>query len=199
MTWLVAVALLAGCVVLVLAAEISVELSLERTDTFRARWHTRWLGGLVRVSGSTRRGRSPVRSARTRSSELERRSVRRSRDGVWRAVRLLSTPGLVKRTVRLLGEALGAIAVDRFHARGSVGLGDPADTGVLYGVAAPIVAIASARGLDVSCQPEFERAGVWGSCGGRIRFRPLPVAWACARFACSAPALRAVARLWGRR
>lgn len=76
-------------------------------------------------------------------------------------------------------------------------MGDPADTGQLCGTLAPMLALASARGMDVRCLPEFTGAVIDGSCSGTIAVRPLSVLAVIIAFLCSPPVWRA-ARAWRR-
>lgn len=186
---------------LCLIAPVSVAFDLERSTRVRATWRVRWLFGLVRVTGARPRPRKSSRPGpRPGDRRLPggpKRPSSRGRSG-GRIAEFARTPGLASRVVRLLWDLLRHFTITGAYAYGTVGLDDPADTGELYGVLAPLLVTASVAGVDVRCRPDFEQAGLHGACGGCLRVRPVAVVWSCLRFLCSAPVLRSAPLLGSR-
>lgn len=194
LTTMIGAALLIG--VLSLTAPVSVAFTLERSARVRATWRVRWLFGLVRITGTQGPGRRTPRSSVSRPSPDDGRPRRRSRGTqrrggqAGRVLDLVRTPGLASRVLRFLSDLAHQVKIERGYVHGVFGFDDPADTGVLYGTLSPLLVAASAAGFDVLCRPDFQEAGLRGSCGGRLRMRPISVIWTCFRFLCSAPVLR---------
>lgn len=188
---------------LLLIAPVSVAFDLERSTHLRATWRVRWLFGLVRVTRTRPRPRPPNSSRpgpRPDDGRQRWPQWRPSLSGgsVGRMAEFARTPGLASRVVRLLLDLIRHVTIKDAYAYGALGLEDPADTGELYGVLSPLLVTASVAGVDVRCRPDFEQPGLRGSCGGRLRVRPVAVLWSCFRFLCSAPVLRS-ARVLGSR
>ena len=170
-------------------------IDAERADTFKASWRVRWLFGLVDIQ-SARRVHTPPSSARADAT----RSRRKPAGKRWRRTRMgiaaLRTRGLLRRVGRLAWRLRRQVKLHEFHARAAFGLGDPADTGVVYGLLSPLLVMARMRGLDVDCLPMFLEFGVKGTVRGTIHVRPLPVAGALAAFLVSPPVIRSLRAAW---
>lgn len=193
MVWLVAtLATIVLGIVAALAIPVQFEVSAELTDRLRGHVRLRWWFAVINVAPRAAPVATQPQAAVT-SPKSAAAPTRRGRA----AVAALRTQGLVPRVVRLAGDLLGRIQVRRFRLRARYGLGDPADTGQLCGTLAPVLALASARGLDVRCLPEFTDAVLDGSCSGTIAVRPLSVLAVIIAFLGSPPVWRA-ARTWRR-
>lgn len=190
MAWIVAVlgTLIVG-VVAALAIPVQLDLSAALTDRLRGRVRLRWGFATINVRGRTTDAKKPAPAVTPRSA----RPTGRGRA----ALAALLTPGLVPRVVRFVRELVDRIHVRRFRLRARYGLDDPADTGQVCGALAPVLALVSARGMDVQCLPEFTDEVIDGSCSGTIAVRPLSVLAVMIAFLCSPPVWRA-ARAWRR-
>ena len=190
MVWLVAApATIVLAIVVALAIPVQLEVFVELTDRLRGHVRLRWWFAVINITpASTVAPRQPAAVAPRRSGVPP---TGRGRS----AVAALRTRGLVPRAMRLVRDLLGLIHVHGFRLRARYGLGDPADTGQLCGTLAPLLALASARGMDVRCLPEFTDAVIDGSCSGTIAVRPLSVLALVIAFLCSPPVWRAV-RAW---
>jgi hypothetical protein len=90
--------------------------------------------------------------------------------------------------------------VRELRLRARVGLGDPADTGLLVGWAAPLLAMArAAPRLDLHLEPDFAREILEGEARGELRAFPLLVLPPLLRFALSSSTVRGVRALRSRR
>jgi len=193
MVWLVALATIVLGIVAALAIPVQLEVSAELTDRLRGQVRLRWWFAVFNLTpGATVARKKPAAAVTPAKSAA---APRRSGRAAWAALR---TRGLVPRALRLVRDLLCRIHVRRFRLRARYGLGDPADTGQLCGSLAPVLALASARGMDVRCLPEFGDAVIIdGACSGTIAVRPLSVLALILAFLCSPPAWRA-ARAWRR-
>jgi hypothetical protein len=99
--------------------------------------------------------------------------------------------------LRLARSARRFLHVKGVQARARLGLGDPADTGLLFGIAGPL-ALALRRGLpslELELEPDFRGPVLDGELRGEVRVVPLAALPHLARFALSPATLRAVRRL----
>jgi hypothetical protein len=83
----------------------------------------------------------------------------------------------------LLKGILAAFGVQDLVLEGRFGLDDPADTGALYGMLQPIVALARAAGATIRVQPDFAGARLDLAGRGDLVIRPTRLVGALARFA----------------
>lgn len=198
----VALAILAAVLVALLAVPASLSVHVERAAAFRTTCRIIWLFGWVDVSlgrrkpARPRRSHSPAEGARSSrdTSKPPRRS--RARRGPATALALVRTRGFLRRMLRLLTDLGRGARCEDLYLRAEFGLDDPADTGQLYGAVAPLLIAATAGGFDVSCRPNFFQPGLQGSCGGRIRVRPISLVGLLVGFLCSLPTLRAIRAVW---
>jgi len=79
----------------------------------------------------------------------------------------------------LLRRVFGAIHVDTFQLDAEFGLGDPAETGQLFGQLCPVI---YGAGSDITLRPNFDMACLRGTGLARFRVTPVAVAWPFARF-----------------
>lgn len=188
--WLVAGLLVAAIVAAVLAAPLTLMLRVARTERVSGAWQVSWLYGAVRMRGVMPRAR--------RREPHPPRTPRRTRPGRgWKRLRaVMRTPGLALRLRRLARELLRQLAWGDLAVRLEYGFDDPADTGRLYGVLAPVCLAADARGWPVTITPRFDRAGVTGDGQASLTLRPIGVIAVLVRFALSRPALRAAHAAW---
>ena len=205
----VVLASLAIALVVLLAAPVSLLVRVERTAALDADASCRivWLFGLVNLSfrpGKSARQRdsqqpgggteSTSGASKSDKSKSDRRS--HARRGPAVALALLRTCGFVRRVLRLLADLGRQVRFEDLYLRAEFGLDDPADTGWVYGALAPLLVAGTRGGFNVAWQPNFNRAGLQGSCGGRMRVRPISLVAILVGFLCSFPTLRAMRAVW---
>jgi hypothetical protein len=118
---------------------------------------------------------------------------RRRRPDIRLIYRLLKTRGLLKNFARLGKSTLGSFHWTGLAGDFRIGLGDPADTGMLFAVLGPATAFLGPAVFErISLQPAFEEEVVFeGYSRGRARLRPIRLVPPVVRFAFSRPAARA--------
>lgn len=167
------------------------------------RVRVRWLFGLVRVGDAGRRrgpARPPepgdgaaARAARRSPSRARRRRAPRRFRPARLAAGLLAIEGLLPRVGGLVRDVVRSLGLRRGRIEVRAGLGDPADTGEMCGVVAPLLAWLPRRGsLRVDFRPDFEAPAFEASAEGGGRFVPARLVGALGRFALSGPGLRAL-------
>jgi hypothetical protein len=188
LAWLVA----AIAAALIASLFVPVDYVIAAGTREGVRMRARWLFGLVRVAYDS--------SARAGAAVDPSRAPPASVRGLRLVRRLLAIDGLVTRAamfvveiVRSLGWQCGRIAV-------RVGLEDPADTGELCGMVAPMLVMASRlHGPGIEFEPDFETSRFDARAEGSGRFVPARAVVAIGRFALSRPGRGAIGvMLWKR-
>jgi hypothetical protein len=189
---------LLALLILSLAIPVNLVYALRKERGWRGRIIVYWLFGLLHVS--FRPGRKPKgprrerrRIARRRIAKAGKGLVRRRRD--LRAA--LRTPGMVPRLIRLLRDLLRSSRPRRFRAEVVIGLEDPADTGRLWGMLAPLRFLFGKRGLgkasniSIEITPDFSGPRFQAYSCASVRLVPLKMIALLLGFVFSAPVLRA--------
>lgn len=143
--------LLAGVLLAVAVIVLPVELraSGQSTPHRHVRFEVSLLGGLTPYLGV-------FDSSRPKRKKEKRKAPRKPKDkdhppSDARARMLRNAP-------RLLHDWLGRFHFKRLNVRGVFGLGDPVETGTLYGMLCPLIyAIPPGSRVDVALTPSFER------------------------------------------
>jgi len=167
MVWLFVAAGVLAALVGLLAAPIHLSVRLEREACWGGRVMVRWL--FVQFSrdlAGPRPGPGPRKPSRTRPSRFR-----------WKTVRtVLRVPGLLPWAGRFLVRLYRAVRLDRLSVSLRIGLGDPADTGRLFGLLAPAVLWCGRwPRLDVGLEPDFALGAVTGRAEGVLRLYPARV------------------------
>ena len=191
----ITIAVLCALAAALLAVPVMLVIDAERVEALKAKWHIRWLFGLVdiRLPRDRPSPPAPERSDITRPPSTSARNRRRK---ARMALAVLRTRGLVRRVMRVSSDVLRHVTLEEFRLQTAFGFDNPADTGVVYGVLAPWFVLAEQRGLDVECRPMFLESGLQGALRATIYVRPLAVLGTVLAFLLSRPVRRAVRSAW---
>jgi hypothetical protein len=152
-----------------------------------------WFFGLV--SKEIRKG---VKKAGEKERAVEAKPKRRKkRIRAWTIFEILRTRGLLRQVGRLLGDILRRLKIRDLGANFTVGLGDPADTGLLFAVIGPTTFfLNSSFPHHISVQPSFEDEAVCqGYLRGTVRVVPIQMVIPGIRFVFSLPVIKVAKRL----
>ncbi len=147
-----------------------------------------WLFGAVRVRARKPPARPEVVPVVPGAVPLPER-LRRMR----LVLRLLRTRGLLRQLARLFRGIMRSVRVRDVRVDVSVGLGDPADTGMLFALIGPFTPLLQAYSrYPITLQPALtDEAAFQGYGRGTIRLQPIRLAGPCFGFIFSGPAFRA--------
>jgi hypothetical protein len=194
--------LTAGAILLLLVLLLAVPVNLVYALRKEPRWTGRiviyWLFGKVRFRLRPGRGSRPAapkrrRSRLRRASRMGKGVVRRRR----RILVVLRTPGLVRRVIQLMRDLSCALRPRRARVEFVIGMEDPADTGRLWGLLAPLRllfgrrSIGKSSGISVEITPDFLGPRFTGYSCASVQFVPLRLIGLFLGFALSAPFLKA--------
>jgi hypothetical protein len=121
--------------------------------------------------------------------------------GGWRdariMLRIIRTEGLLKRLMKLVKEVFSCFRWKETAADFKVGLGDPADTGLLFCILGPATVFLGNSGRHrINIEPYFGDDAILEGCSsGTARLRPVRLLPPFFRFAFSPPAIKAVRTL----
>lgn len=163
-----AAAILAFLAIAAALLAIPVDLGFDIDTQVTPRWRLTfgWLFGIVRLS-HTGGGADGARSGSRKAKEDRRRKKRLPRlplrDGAFR-----------RRLWRLTRTLLRRVEIRHLRGGLRLGLADPADTGMAYGMVSPLVVLLNRLpGVEVAVAPDFTRATLSGHAAGAVRVQPI--------------------------
>ncbi|MFC2022999.1 hypothetical protein ACFLTL_02460 [Chloroflexota bacterium] len=172
---------LAILAVLVLCVPLVMVFQVEVYDGIRFQMRLAWLFGLV--GKDIRTGKKPGEEEKLAA----KRKRPRKRLDIKTMFRILRIKGLLKKVKRLLRDVLGCFSIRDIKADFTVGLDDPADTGMFFAIVGPATHFLA----DIRLQPAFADEMVFqGYLHGRIRLQPIHLIPPVTRFVFSLPVMR---------
>lgn len=183
------IALVAGIFllfVLLLVVPVDLAFSIERDGSFRLRMRVGWMFGLI---GKNIGGRK----AKRREEGMEKEKPKKRRRSVRALLAALSTEGFPQKLFSFVRDILRLSKIRQLRVNFRIGLGDPAETGMLFAVLAPaMVVVRSFSAADVQLEPDFEQERLQGYCRGDIRAVPIKFVRPLIPFVFSTATMRAV-------
>ena len=184
---------IATFIMVVLCVPLDIVFNMDTNGRPRFTIRLLWLFGLVRKE---------IRKAEKKAERGKKgiKSKRRLRDRgrrVRAVITILRTKGMVKQLRRLSKETISRLQIRELGADVRVGLGGPAETGMLFAFIGPVVLF-----LSIFCshrihlQPSFGDEAVFeGHSFGTVRLRPIWLVPIFTRFAFSPATMRAAKAL----
>lgn len=155
---------------LLLAVPVDLSYRLHLHAGFEGQLSIAWLYGLIRIPVRLGGERSKKKAEKRRKKQARKKKSRRGGTRVFRSGEFW------RWLAALLRRILARIHVYRLFLRVRLGLGDPADTGLLWAWVGPVAAMLAAIPFaDVRIEPNFEEAELLVQSEGRIRIYPLAV------------------------
>jgi Protein of unknown function (DUF2953) len=175
----------AVAIFLALSMPVDLVVKVETSAANKVRVRLVWLCGLVNVNLSGRKphGKRPAR---------ERKKFPGRALAFQRVRGALLTKGLPTAVARLLRRIVGAVKIRHFRLHCRFGFNDPADTGILLGVAAPVLCVLQTwGGPQFSAEADFDGEVLQADGNMDVRIYPIRIMGASAMFILSPAALRA--------
>ncbi len=173
--------LLAGLLALVLvllATPMRFRLVVRSAPAMRARVTVAAAGGLLPGIALYDSARASEETAAP--PEPGRRKPRKSR----RSGRTGAGPRVGKAAIRLLPDLVRRIHLDHFIADAAFGFDDPADTGLVFGLATPLLyGTAGHRKIEAKLRPDFSGAHFDGTLDTALHITPVALLPPALRFA----------------
>ena len=174
--------------VLFLSIPVDLTFSYERGESSRSRMRIGWLFGLIgKELGGEKKGREK------KPKEMKAKKGRRSFRGPLAVFRARGFSG---RLLLLARRLLRSVQVRDVDVELQVGTGDPAETGLLYSVIGPSVALArSGISPNIRIEPNFVEETFEGHVRGFVRVYPIKVIPSLIAFALSPATFRGLMAL----
>lgn len=173
---------LLALVLAVLAAPLRIELSLHKGARWRYTVALRFFGGIGPrlVLDSETRKPSPAEPAPKPDDKNERAKKPKRRRRKRRAFNMRR---MASEAPALIGGLLRCFHLKSARLRARFGLGDPAETGQVYGLLCPAIANASALPrTELAIEPVFDALCLTGEAALELSVRPLALLGPAARF-----------------
>ena len=174
--------------VLLLSIPVDLAFSFERGEGSRSRMRIGWLFGLIgKDLGGEKKGREK------KPKEMKAKKGRRSFRG---PLAVFGARGFSGRLLLLARRLVRSVQVRDVDVEFQVGTGDPAETGLLYGVIGPTVALArSSFSPNIRIEPNFVEETIEGHARGAVRVYPIRLIPPLVAFALSPATFRGVRAL----
>ena len=189
---IVALASLAVILILVLSVPFDIAFQVSVPGRPRFRMKLLWLFGLV--SKEITQKKKPEEKKKVVEEEPKHKKGKR-RIGV--IIGVLRTKGLLRQLRALIGDIFRRLKIKDLAADFRVGLGNPAETGLLFALIGPTTSwLSSSFPLQIKVQPSFaDEATFEGYSRGAVRLRPIQLMIPFLRFIFSLATRRVVKKL----
>ncbi len=187
--WVIAALIsLAVLIVIALLVPLDVKLHIDVYGRPKFRMRLAWLFGLVSKE-IAKKEKKPEDKRKTDRGERKPRKRGPAARTILEILRARGLPGQIK---LLLKGILRLPRIKDLAADLKVGLGDPADTGLLFALIGPATFfVGSSFPNQIKVQPSFaDEAVLEGSLHGTLRLRPIQLIPPLLRFVFSLPAIR---------
>ena len=175
--------------ILLLTVPVDLVFYVERDEKLRLGATVRFMFRFKKDIGSKKR--------RRREEDGQKEKAKKHRRGIKPLITALTTRGFAYKLLKFVRDVLRIVKIRELKARVRIGLGDPAETGMLFAVIAPtMVFVRSISSADVEVEPDFEEERLEGYCQGDVRAIPIKFVRPLVLFLCSKATLKA---LWAMR
>ena len=186
----VAITLASLAVIIIAVLCVPFDMVLHLNVGAKPRFQTKlsWFFGLVTKE---------IGKEKKRKVTEGKRKTRKKREIFRDIFKIMRTRGLVKRFKTLIADALRQLKVKDVTADFRVGLGDPADTGLLFAFIGPATVLLN-RSFPghIRVQPSFKDRAVFETYShGTVRLRPIQLAMPVFRFIFSPATARTIKKL----
>jgi len=177
---------LAGLAILILSVPLDLTFQLDTEERWKFRLRFTWLFGMVSKEAKKGKQKKP-----------EEKPGKKSRFDSRTVLLILRTKGLLKQIKSLIKGILGQLKIRELIADLRVGLGDPADTGVLFAFIGPTtVFVNSLTTHRLRVQPAFgDEAVLDGYLSGHVRLWPIRLVTVFLKTAFSLATIRVIRTL----
>ena len=189
------IAILLLLVLVLLIFPISVAFRIERIKAIKGHMVLHWLFGLVRFNIGIPGSIKAIPKHPKKPSKKTKK--RRQGDNVRVAIALLKQSTFRRRAFQFIKDILCAVHARDFSLRLRIGLGDPADTGHLWGFLGPVAGVAkNLSSAEILIEPEFIASALEVESQGKFRIIPFQLIALVTAFLFSPTTLQALRLLY---
>jgi hypothetical protein len=174
MTLIIGLLLCLGVLVALLAIPVEVTFDLRRRETFDGVVTIGWLFGLVHIPIPIDRTKQSEKGTEKTVAKEKKKGEKKREKGVHRAKKVLFNRAFRRRLTRFAEDLFRTITFSGFLFHARIGVGDPADTGMLWGIIGPVSGVLrSVPGADIQIEPEFMQEVFEMQSAGEVLVIPL--------------------------
>ncbi len=167
-------------IILLLTVPVDLAFNVDRDVATHSRVRVRWMFNLI--GKDIKREKKP---------EKEKPGKKKRR--IKPFIAMLRARGFLRRLLRFVRDVFRIARVREFKLDLRIGLSDPAETGMLFGVIAPVLVQSRIfTPLDIQILPDFEQTGLQGYVKGDVRIFPIQLIFIGTLFAFSPATIRAI-------
>lgn len=161
---------------LLLAVPVDIYICVTKEAALHSLVRVKWLFGLI--SKEIKSQKKPL-GAELEVREKKKKAKKKRGKNIRLIFALLRTRGLISQVIRFLRNILRQIHIRELKVELYLGLGDPGETGMLFGLMSPLLlGIRGLLPLDIQIQPDFINASLRGN--GEVIIRLLPIRFVAA-------------------
>ncbi len=194
MTAAIVLGCLAALLIIVLCVPLNIALNTDIYGKPRLRMQISWFFGLVKKEMTTDR-EEPVEKKETTPKKKE--VVPQKRRAGWRKAstlfKIIRIKGLLKNTKDLIWDVLSSFGARNLVVDLDIGLGDPADTGLVFAFIGPVIPfLRFPFPHKINLRPSFrDELVLEGTARGKVRLLPVQLIPPLLKFGFSLPAAKA--------
>lgn len=167
-------------IILLLTVPVDLVFDIEKDEAFHPRVRIGWMFNLI--------GKDIKRKKKPKKEKAKKKKRR-----IKPFIAMLRARGFLRRLLRFVRDIFRICHVRDFELDLRIGLSDPADTGMLFAVIAPVmVQLKTFTPLDIQILPDFEQTGLQGHVKGDLRVFPIQLIFIGTLFALSPATIRAI-------
>ena len=169
---LLTITILLVLLLILLAVPVSMSFSISRNEKFQAFSHFQWLFGLVKF-----RIQIPTESEASKPGirlETDKEKSHKPRNNTRGVLSIIRRTQFRQHIIKFFYKLLHSIHAHELYLRLRIGLGDPADTGMLWAAMGPLSGMMkNLNSIQVEIEPEFIDAVLEIDSHGQFQFIPL--------------------------
>jgi hypothetical protein len=179
--------------IFLLAVPIDLEYQFDNQLEKKSSTRIIWLFGLVNVELKKHKHDIELKKSKIPKAKKKRKTTANVKSNIRPFLVVIKSEGFLKRILKLFREMLTVAEIRQLQARLGFGLGDPAETGQLYGMVSPMFVFMYAMpGVNFVVIPIFDRTIFQVEISAALRIVPLRFVRAILYFIFSIESLRAI-------
>lgn len=189
MWFLIILISLVGLLIFLFSIPLGMSFKLDTEDQPVFKLQVRWLFDLLRKTIVPRKEKIDIPAKKTKARTKKKKKTRKV---TVRAIPHLISRSFLARVRKFVWEIMGCIHIKTFQVDFSMGTGDPADTGILFGFLSPfILSLPDSGNFYILLKPDFSTDPVMeGKSTGQVRLIPARLVWVLLKFIFSWSVLR---------
>jgi hypothetical protein len=152
--------------IILLTVPVDLVFNVGKRDHIESRVRIGWLFGLI--------GKD-IRATRKQAKVKVKEKKKKRKRSVKPVLAVVRTRGFLKHVIRFIKDIIRRIKIRNLCVHLTLGLADPADTGLIFAAITPLVTFAGVQKptIDINIQPDFEQENLQGYAEGGVRIYPI--------------------------